>query len=307
MFEIGDVLPPKIKIYFDTTKHLTTPIDFQSMGLYGVYDSSATSTIILIPNPSSPLWGDLDTNFVYANWTKIYDITTKTWLMESIICDLSQYAPTERTMAHIYGTANVLDFIAGMTWELNTYTITYNSNGGSSVSQATGVTTLPSTLPTTTRAGYTFVAWYIDSALTTRAVAGETIEEDTTLYAKWHNLGSLFTEIADAIRSKDGTSENIRDVDFGERVKQIQGAKEEETKTVTPNFASGNVVVTPTSGKVLSQITINKDTNHIASNIAKDKTIYGVTGTSYIAIELTQAQYDALGTKDTNTYYLING
>ena len=42
--------------------------------------------------------------------TKIYDITTKTWLMESIICDLSQYAPTERTMAHISGTANVLDF-----------------------------------------------------------------------------------------------------------------------------------------------------------------------------------------------------
>lgn len=120
MFEIGDVLPPKIKIYFDTTKHLTTPIDFQSMGLYGVYDSSATSTIILIPNPSSPLWGDLDTNFVYANWAKIYDITTKTWLMESIICDLSQYAPTERTMAHISGTANVLDFIAGMTWEETT-------------------------------------------------------------------------------------------------------------------------------------------------------------------------------------------
>ncbi len=111
-------------------------------------------------------------------------------------------------------------------WELNTYTITYNSNGGTSVSQATGVTTLPSTLPTTTREGYAFVAWYIDSALTTRAVAGETIEEDTTLYAKWHNLSSLFTEIADAIRSKDGTSENIRDLDFGERVNQIQGAKE---------------------------------------------------------------------------------
>ena len=30
-----------------------------------------------------------------------------------------------------------------------------------------------------------------------------------------------------------------------------------------------------------------------------------VEGTSYIAIELTQAQYDALETKDANAYYLI--
>ena len=277
------------------------------------------------------------------------------------------------------------------------YTITYNSNGGSSVSQATGVTTLPSTLPTTTRAGYTFVAWYIDSELTTRAVAGATIEEDTTLYAKWHNLGSLFTEIADAIRSKDGTSGTIRDVDFGERVKQIQGpkeeqtktvspttssqdvlpdankvlskvtvnaiptetksqqpnlssgdqtinatsgkfmtsftitkdtinhiasnirsgktlygvtgnlqpAKEEETKTVTPNFSSGNQVITPTSGKVLSQVTLTKPTDLLPENIAKDKNVCGVVGTSFIAIELTQTQYNALSTKDSNTYYLI--
>lgn len=135
------------------------------------------------------------------------------------------------------------------TWEdLNApsgYTISFNSNGGSSISSINNATELP-TLPTPTKSGYTFVAWYYESSFQTRANAGDTIEANTTLYAKWHNLGSLFTEIADAIRSKDGTSENIRDVDFGERVKQIQGA-----------------------------------------------------------IELTQAQYDALGTKDTNTYYLI--
>ena len=72
-----------------------------------------------------------------------------------------------------------------------------------------------------------------------------------------------------------------------------------------PNFSSGNVVVTPTSGKVMSQVTINKDSNLIADNIKKDVTVYGITGTSFIAIELTQAQYDALSTKDSNTYYLI--
>jgi len=200
---------------------------------------------------------------------------------------------------------------AGMdifTWEdLNApsgYTITFNSNGGSSISSINDATELP-TLPIPTKSGYTFVAWYYESNFQTRAKAGDTIESNVTLYAKWHNLGSLFTEIADAIRSKDGTSGTIRDVDFGERVNAIQPAKEEETKTVTPNFSSGSEVVTPTTGKVLSQVTINKDSNLVASNIKKDVTVHGITGTSYIAIELTQAQYDALGTKDANTYYLI--
>jgi len=99
------------------------------------------------------------------------------------------------------------------------YTITYNSNGGSSIPQTSDATQLPSPLPTPTKSGYTFVAWYYESDFQTRAKAGDTIEEDTTLYAKWHNLGSLFTEIANAIRSKDGTSGTIRDVDFGERIR----------------------------------------------------------------------------------------
>ena len=85
----------------------------------------------------------------------------------------------------------------------------------------------------------------------------------------------------------------------------LQPAKEEETKTVTPNFSSGNQVITPTSGKVLSQVTLTKPTDLLPENIAKDKNVCGVVGTSFIAIELTQAQYDTLSTKDSNTYYLI--
>ena len=126
------------------------------------------------------------------------------------------------------------------------YTITFNSNGGTTIIDLTEQTALPTPLPTPTKSGYTFVNWYYDSAFTQKAKAGDTIESNVTLYAKWHNLGSLFTEIANAIREKENSSGTIRDVDFGERVKQIQGAK-----------------------------------------------------------ELTQAQYDALSTKDSNTYYLI--
>ena len=159
------------------------------------------------------------------------------------------------------------------------YTITFNSNGGTTITDLTEQTALPNPLPTTTKSGYTFVAWYYESNFQTRAKAGDTIEANTTLYAKWHNLGTLFTGIANAIRSKDGTSGNIRDLDFDDRIRAIEPAKEEETKTVTPNFSSGNVVVTPTSGKVMSQVTINKDSNLIAKNIKKDVTVHGITGT----------------------------
>ena len=66
-----------------------------------------------------------------------------------------------------------------------TYTVTYNTNGGNSIDTVTGVTALPSTLPTPTKNGNTFDGWYTDSELTTQAEAGASITADTTLYAKW--------------------------------------------------------------------------------------------------------------------------
>lgn len=121
-----------------------------------------------------------------------------------------------------------------------------------------------------------------------------------------NNLGDFLTSVANAIRGKKGTVNTIPAQDFASEITNLPSPKEEEAKTLTPNFASGNQVVTPTTGKVLSQVTINKDTtNHIASNVKKDISLYGLTGSAFIAVELTQAQYDGLGTKDSNTYYLI--
>lgn len=71
-----------------------------------------------------------------------------------------------------------------VTYTSSGYTITYETNGGSAVSSTTG-TKLPNPLPTTTKSGYTFAGWYINSNLTTAATAGATINADITLYAKW--------------------------------------------------------------------------------------------------------------------------
>jgi uncharacterized repeat protein (TIGR02543 family) len=76
-------------------------------------------------------------------------------------------------------------------WELNTYTISFDANGGEGAPEAVtkthGVTlTLPDTIPT--RTGYSFLGWSTDSAATTatyQAGGSFTTNAATTLYAVW--------------------------------------------------------------------------------------------------------------------------
>ena len=73
----------------------------------------------------------------------------------------------------------------------NTYTVTFNANGGSDVSSQSlryGATATKPAAPTktaTTTTEYTFADWYSDSGLTTSFSFDTAIKEDITLYAKW--------------------------------------------------------------------------------------------------------------------------
>lgn len=71
--------------------------------------------------------------------------------------------------------------------EPETYSITYECDGATSdcPSNATEQTVLPDPLPTPTKTGYTFDGWYTDAEKNTPASAGDPLEENTTLYAKW--------------------------------------------------------------------------------------------------------------------------
>ena len=64
------------------------------------------------------------------------------------------------------------------------YMLIYKTNGGNAINAAFA-TALPSSLPTPTRTGFTFSGWYTNEALTTPAVAGAAMTENTFLYAKW--------------------------------------------------------------------------------------------------------------------------
>lgn len=71
-------------------------------------------------------------------------------------------------------------------WTLNQYTITYNVDGGSPISNATvDYGTKMDTAPVTTKTGYTFGGWYSDPGLTSTVVFPYTVSTSATFYAKW--------------------------------------------------------------------------------------------------------------------------
>lgn len=91
-------------------------------------------------------------------------------------------------------------------WQINQYTISFNSNGGSAVTAITqnyGTTVTQPSNPTKT--GYTFAGWYSDSGLTNAYTFSTMPAENITLYAKWtinqytlsfeENGGSTVTDI----------------------------------------------------------------------------------------------------------------
>lgn len=57
------------------------------------------------------------------------------------------------------------------------------------------------------------------------------------------------------------------------------GGKPEQTKTVDLAMASGDQVITPDAGKVLTSVTVKKPSRMVASNIANGVNIGGVIGT----------------------------
>lgn len=70
--------------------------------------------------------------------------------------------------------------------EIDTYSVTFNTNGGSNVDAQTVESGKCATKPADpTKSGYTFAGWYSDSALTKVFDFSTAITSNVTLYAKW--------------------------------------------------------------------------------------------------------------------------
>ena len=73
---------------------------------------------------------------------------------------------------------------------VSTYTLTFDTNGGSAIDKITkdSGTTIDLATYKPTRAGYTFAGWFSDKALT-KAVTSVKLTANTTVYAKWTESG----------------------------------------------------------------------------------------------------------------------
>jgi len=73
-------------------------------------------------------------------------------------------------------------------YTINSYTVTFDSNGGSSVDSQTAIYKTTTTVPSDpTRLGYGFGGWYKDKNCTNKwNFNTDTITTNTTLYAKWN-------------------------------------------------------------------------------------------------------------------------
>ena len=72
-------------------------------------------------------------------------------------------------------------------WEKNKYTVQFDTDGGTAVSDMTVSTIAKS--PETTKKGYTFVGWYTESSFTNKVTFPYEVMKAQTLYAKWEQNG----------------------------------------------------------------------------------------------------------------------
>ena len=74
---------------------------------------------------------------------------------------------------------------------ITTYTVTFDSNGGSTIASQSIVSGNKATKPDDpTKEGFTFDGWYSDAELTAKFDFNTAITKNTTLYAKWNEVSS---------------------------------------------------------------------------------------------------------------------
>jgi uncharacterized repeat protein (TIGR02543 family) len=179
VLEIGDVLPAgEIKLSWDFTER-DLPI--------------GDGTIIVIRDANDGLFIRIDLSTeefrlsIFTLGNSFYNLS------DEVIITLE----TDLIVTSIpNGSDEYYEYIDGFIfWEVvpSGYSITFEENGGTSVTDLTEQTVLPSPLPTPTKENHIFRGWYYDSDFTNRAFPGDPLTDDVILYAKWGS-GKIFEE-----------------------------------------------------------------------------------------------------------------
>ena len=181
IFEVNDVLPATTQLRISWDSGLSS---FLNSGTYMI-ETIAQPLITIGYHPEYEvnvfMIHDIPAGSIYMDgWMSPY--TDYSGGHNYIILDTSTWEESRRTIFSI-------DDLDCLYWEdLNApsgYTITFNSNGGTTISDIEEATELPTELPIPTKTGYTFLGWYYDSDFTIEAFTDDPLTSDVTLYAKW--------------------------------------------------------------------------------------------------------------------------
>ena len=91
-----------------------------------------------------------------------------------------------------------------------TYRINFQIQGHGQEIDEISASSLPEPLPDLEAVGYTFDGWYLDLGYMQRAIPGEKITQDTTLYAKWIQNRYTITYVTEYGEQLDSIAEALR-------------------------------------------------------------------------------------------------
>lgn len=141
---------------------------------------------IIVNNPAYTI------NFVTNSWEYIHSITqfadkdiTIPTLERRGYTFLGWY--TDITLTKQFDSLKMpfQDITLYASWQINDYTITFNSNGGSEIAPMKLAAFADNDIPLPVKEGYSFLGWFSNVELTNGVYTTESLAEDVTLYAKW--------------------------------------------------------------------------------------------------------------------------
>ena len=173
-------------------------------------------------------------------------------------------------------------------YDRKSYTVTFNANGGSTVTSqsvrygATATKPADPTKTATTTTKYTFADWYSDSGLTTSFSFDTAIKEDITLYAKWTETAVTPQKTAGSISyATTSVSKTTNDAAFTNEL-TIEGDG-------TVSYASDNTAVATVDSDGLVTIVGAAGTATITATVTDSASYTYATKTASYTLTVTVA------------------
>jgi len=177
------------------------------------------------------------------------------------------YTKTSATIATItvYNVTGELSITAvGVLIPTQTYTLTFNTNGGSNVTALSGIYGTLISLPSPTKTGFNFNGWFRDSSFATSYLSNTMGKENITLHAKWEQITYTVTG---NVKNEDNTDANAATVKLMAGSRQIVQATTDSTGNFSINgVPSGiyNLVISKGTDQIIT-LTITVSDSNIAT------------------------------------------